>query len=533
MGRITVVMLVLLAIGAQAKQKIVRGKITFISSGTVYSTLGREQGVKDFALLSVLSGKDTVAVLKVIAVSSKTSASVIVKSTRQVVVGDEVVSRVEVEEQPQVNVDSSASIASRVTVDSTGKPRIRLKSTIVSEPALDLQGRASAQYFTSMYDNSQYNISQPGIVLNMRGAFRDIPVKMDMYVNLRTLSTGDRSPFSRGSINQSRIYGLSVSYDDGDNVVSVGRIIPVFAPSVGYIDGALLSKRLGNVVFGTTFGYQPDFSLRGLASDYKKLALFAQYLSPDRLSLSVSTAYARTYYHSRLDREAASVLVNASVANSVYIYANTEVDLRKKSGSEFLLDPRLTSAFVNINYRITNSFSVGLGADASRPYYSFESIRIVPDSLLPDELRSGVSVSLSWYLPGGVSFFNTYTPRNSNGQPFGQEYSNYSSLSFNDLFSTGVNVRSNINLSANPYTNSTGYGMSLQRNFGQLIDLTFRFQRSGYTVKQTDLRSQSTTLGADMMVFFSNALTFMASYDRLDGFGVTSNSIFAEFGVRF
>ena len=198
-----------------------------------------------------------------------------------------------------------------------------------------------------------------------------------------------------------------------------------------------------------------------------------------------------------------------------------------------MLDPRLTSAFVNINYRITNSFSVGLGADASRPYYSFESIRIVPDSLLPDELRSGVSVSLSWYLPGGVSFFNTYTPRNSNGQPFGQEYSNYSSLSFNDLFSTGVNVRSNINLSANPYTNSTGYGMSLQRNFGQLIDLTFRFQRSGYTVKQTDLRSQSTTLGADMMVFFSNALTFMASYDRLDGFGVTSNSIFAEFGVRF
>ncbi|MBI5473755.1 MAG: hypothetical protein HY961_15560 [Ignavibacteriae bacterium] len=515
---------------AQAAEKVIRGKVTYLSSGTVYASLGRDAGVKDSSLLSILSGKDTIAVLKVFAVSSKSSASVVVTSTRPIKVGDEIVASVSDDEPTHAESDSSASIAS---VPAPALQRLRERQIMAEPPMLDLHGRISAQYFTSLYGNSQYNLSQPGVVLNLRGAFRDVPVRMDMYMNLRMLSIGAGGPFSRRAINQSRIYGMSVSFDDGENLASLGRIIPTFAPSIGYIDGALFSRKFGGIVVGTTFGFQPAYSLRSLSADYKKLALFAQYHSPDRLSFSVSTAYARTYFHSRLDREAASVLLNASVTNSVYIYANSEVDLRRKSGSDFVLSPRLTSAYVNVSYRISNAFTVGLGGDASRPYYSFESIRLVPDSLLPDELRSGVSVSVSCYLPGGISFFNTYTPRNASNQPFGKEFTNYSSMSLTNVFSTGVNIRSNLSFSSNPYTKSTGYGVAVQRNFEQLVDVTLRFQQSGYTVKQTDLRNRSTTLGADAMIFLSNSLTFIATYDRLEGFGITSNSVFAELSVRF
>ncbi|MEO8166949.1 MAG: hypothetical protein ABI623_01790, partial [bacterium] len=429
---------------------------------------------------------------------------------------------------------SSDSTLVADTATSAATPRSGIPSILpVEKSSVQIQGRVSAQYYTSLYDNAAYNIAQPGVVVNMRGVLRDAPVKFDVYANMRTLSVNGQSPFSGKAINQSRIYGLSVSYDDGDNVFSLGRIIPVFAPSVGYIDGMLASTRVGDFTVGTTFGFQPDFSLRGVSSTYKKFALFGQYATPDRLSLSVATAYARTYFQSALDREAVSVLTNASIAQDLFIYANTEVDLRRKQGTNFILSPKLTSAYVNLNYRLSNSLNVGLGADASRPYYSFETVRLVPDSLLFDELRSGMSVSFNVLLPGGISMYNTYAPRSSVDASFGRDYSNYSSLSFNDVFSSGVNLRSNFNLNANRYTTSTGYGIYMQRSFEQLLDLTVRFQRYGYTVKQTDQRNSSTTIGADLMVFLTRTVSFIATYDRLNGYGVVSNSVFAEISVRF
>ncbi len=520
-----------LSVFVHAEERIVMGKITFLAGGSVYTSLGRESGVQDSTLLFIAADKETTATLKVFAVSSKSSACRIISATRPPSIGDDVAGKVQVVVERKLLSDSLSvvSVSGSDTFQRAATPYL----PPIEKDFVQLQGRVSAQYFTSLYDNSAYNIAQPGVVVNLRGVLRDAPVKFDVYANLRTLSLSGASPFSSKAINQSRIYGLSVSYDDGDNVFSVGRIIPAFAPSVGYIDGVLASTRVGDFTVGTTFGFQPDFSLRGVSSIYKKFALFGQYTTPDRLSLSVSAAYARTYFQSTLDREAASILATASIAQDLFIYANTEVDLRKKQGTSFILSPKLTSAYVNLNYRITNSFSVGLGADASRPYYSFESVRLVPDSLLFDELRSGMSVSFNWFIPGGISLYNTYTPRNSDNAAFGRDYSNYSSLSFNDLFSTGLNLRSNFNLNANQYTTATGYGVSLQRTFEQLVDLTVRFQRYGYTVKQTDQKNKSTTLGADVMVFITNALSFIATYDRLDGYGTVSNSVFAEISVRF
>jgi hypothetical protein len=518
-----------IAVGARAEERIVRGSVTYLAGGTVYTSLGRNAGVEDSTLLFIVTNKDTTVLLKIFAVSSKSSACRVLKALRPITIGDEVTARIEV--APVRQADSSAA---RQTPSPTQQSFKRTSSlTAPDQGFINLQGRISAQYFTSRYDNSAFNIAQPGVVLNMRGTMRDAPMKFDLYANLRTLSVGNRSPFAQGAINQSRIYGLSLSFDDGENVVSLGRIIPIFAPSIGYIDGALLSRKLGDFTIGATLGLQPDFSLRSVSSDFKKIALFAQYSSPDRLTLSVSAAYARTYHHSALDREAASVLLNAALAENLFLYANTEMDLRKKSGAEFILSPRLTSAYVNFNYRVARSFSAGVGVDASRAYYSFQSVRSVPDSLLMDDLRSGLSLNFGWSLPGGIMLYDTYTPRNATNGAFGSEYSNYSSLSFNDVFSTGINIRSNMNLNANQYTSGTGYGISLQRSFAQFVDINLRYQRNGYTVKQTDHRDKSTTIGADLMVFLSRALTFTATYDRLDGYGTKSNSLFAEFGVRF
>lgn len=514
-----------------AEEKVVRGAITYLAGGSVYTSLGRNAGVQDSTLLYVIAGRDTAATLKVFAVSSKSSVCWVVRSSRQVRVGDDVWGRIVM---PEKNADMHDTVSSFVATGGSVPAPTRQQQKARSKPdAVQVQGRVSVQYFTSLYQNSAYNLAQPGVVLNLRGTMRDLPLRGEIYANLRTLGVGGQSPFSGRAINQSRIYGMSISYDDGSNVVSLGRIMPSFAPSIGYIDGVTASTKLGPIIVGAALGYQPEFSLRGLSSEYKKVALFAQVVGADQSRLSISTAYARTYYRSALDREAASMVLNASIANSFFVYGNVETDLRKKIGNELHLAPRLTSAYVNLSYRISGSFRIGVGADASRPYYSFQAIRDIADSLLVDELRSGMSLTFNWFLPAGIGIANTYSPRNAPNSAFGSEYANSSFLMFNDIFSSGITVRSNFNLHANRYTTASGYGVAVQRTFGEVFDVTARMQRSGYTIRQTDQREHSTTVGADVLLFLSSSLSLMTTFDRLEGYGSTSLSLFVELSMRF
>ena len=222
MRKTIVVLCLMVACKVHADDKLVNGKVTYIASGTIYTSLGRESGVQDSTSLFIVTGKDTAATLRVFAVSSKSSACRVVKSSRPVAIGDDVSGKVEHVEEKKPLADTSKN--ANGVIDSTRPNQRAMPRAAAEKEFFAMQGRVSAQYFTSMYDNTAYNIAQPGIVVNLRGAMRDVPLKLDVYANFRTLSIGNQSPFSKAAVNQSRIYGLSESYDDGENVLSVHRL---------------------------------------------------------------------------------------------------------------------------------------------------------------------------------------------------------------------------------------------------------------------------------------------------------------------
>jgi hypothetical protein len=410
-------------------------------------------------------------------------------------------------------------------------PGIPTRVAPISSP-IEIRGRVSAQYYMNRYDNELYNTTQPGVVINLRARSTDIPLKFELYSNIRTLSFGNAGPFSKSAVNQSRIYHLSLEYDDGANDVSVGRIIPTMAPSIGYIDGAMYARKIGSVTLGTTMGYQPSYTLRGLSTDYKKFALFASVQPVDSMNLILSSAYARTYYLNTLDREVVSGNLSLYTLGGFQVYGYSEFDLRTPSKGEFNLSPTLTSLFVNVSYRVTQMLTLGVGADASRPLYTFSAARFIPDSLRETRLRSGLNTTISLYFPGGITLSNTYAPRTSESR-FASVYSNYTTISFADLFSSGVSFRSNFNLNANEYSTSNGFGAGLQRSILDIADINIRFQQNTYTLKNFVDKHISRTFGTDLIVNLTRGLAMMMSYDRLNGYGITSNSIFAELSVRF
>ena len=524
MKRIGIVVILALSQIILAEEKTVTGTVTYVAAGAVYTSLGREIGVRDSSLVYVKSGVDTLAILQVIAVSSKSSACKIVRSKRGINVGASVVARVTIEAPkqdavPQAHASSLRAPGSPARVAQTPGP-------------IEIRGRVSAQYYMNRYDNELYNTTQPGFVVNLRARSTDIPLKFELYSNIRTLSFGNNGPFSKRAVNQSRIYHLSLEYDDGVNDFSLGRIIPTQAPSIGYIDGAMFARKLGVVTLGTTMGYQPSYTLQGLSTDYKKFALFASVQPVDSMNLILSSAYARTYYLNTLDREVVSGNLSLYTLDGFQVYGYTEFDLRAPSNGAFKFSPTLTSLFVNVSYRVTRMLTFGVGADASRPLYTFSAAKFIPDSLRETRLRSGINTTVSLYFPGGITLSNTYAPRTSESR-FASVYSNYTTIGFADLLASGVSLRSNFNLNANEYSTSNGYGVGMQRGILDIADINIRFQQNMYTLKNYGDKHISRTFGADLIVNLTRGLAVMMSYDRLNGYGITSNSIFGELSVRF
>lgn len=524
--------IVLILTSAQAllgQVKEITGTVTYVAAGTVYTSLGKERGLRDSTMIYVKSKGDTVGVLQVVAMSSKSSACKIVRSSREIGVGNVVVAQVRIDNpMPVVEIGAMGTVAA-------GKPSSASGASTKADtpPApFEIGGRVSAQYFAQRYDNELYNTTQPGFVVNLRARSTEIPLKFTLYSNLRTLSYGRTSPFSRGSHNQSRVYNLSLEYDDGVNDIALGRIIPAVAPTVGYIDGAMYARTLGKLTLGTTLGYQPSYALRGVSTEYKKIALFASVQPVDSTNLTISSAYARTYYYSYLDREVVSANVMWYSPEGLQVYGYSEFDLRQMSNGEFVLSPQLTSLFVNVSYRATEMLTLGIGTDASRPLYTYSAARFTPDSLRETGLRSGISTTVSLYFPGGVMLSNTYAPRTSESR-FASVYSNYTTLGISNVLTSGVSFRSSFNLNANEYSSSKGFTVSVQRNIVEVADVNIRYQQNTYTLKNYADRHLSRTLGADVMLTLTRQLGFMMSYDILKGYGITSNSLFGELSMRF
>ncbi len=512
----------LAAAHVHAGEDVVLGAVTYIAAGSVYTSLGRDQGIRDSSIIYVVEGKDTIARLEVLAISSKSTACRVLASNGNIRIGSKVVSFIQ-QLSPPVPVNSASQLEPE-----TPRSNDIIQMKEAAPPWIDLKGRISAQYITSLYSTSSFNTYQPGVVLNLRGKVPESPFAFEMYANMRWFSSG----FSKGSVNQSRIYRLAVSYDDGDNTVILGRQFPVVVSAVGSIDGLSLARRIGAVTLGATAGFQPDFSQREVSTAYRKMALFGSGALPEPVTGIISLAYGRTYFHSRLDREVSGANISMFPGGAWSAFANLEMDMRRKKGGEFIFSPSLSSAYASVNYRFTSWLSAGIGGDASRPVYSFAAVESVADSLIERRLRGGISLSMQLTLPGGVGLYNTFTPR-AGTRAFGKEYSEYSTLSFSNIAGSGVSLRSHLSFNEAEFSNSRGYGFHLQKHVADLFDLTVRMQSTSHTVRRSGARNRTTTIGADLIVPLTRMLSFFATFDRQEGFGVKSNSIFTELSVRF
>jgi hypothetical protein len=294
----------------------------------------------------------------------------------------------------------------------------------------------------------------------------------------------------------------------------------------------MFSTTMGRFSVGAAGGFQPALTQRGMSTDYKKFALFTNYFPGGAAGNRVTLAYSRTYFLSELDREATSLSASFALNSSFSLYAHSDFDMRQKEGDTFVLSPRLSQMFLNIRYRVIQSIGLGIGGNATRPLYPYSTLKTLPAEFVDNELRGGLSFSVYLYLPAGISISNSYTPRTSR-TGFADNYTEYATLTVPNIASSGLTIRTNFNMSANDYTDSRGYGVHLFRNMWQAFDITVRYQEYNSTVRQLNQTTNSSTIGADLLIPFSRMFSIMGTFERLEIPGIQTNTVFAEMTVRF
>ena len=290
----TALFIVLMATCSVVAQNNVKGTVSYLASGSVYLSIGRNQGIEDSARVFVLRSLDTIAVLQVFAVSSKSSVCKILEERRTIMLGDSIranISNLPAVVQPVIqNFDSTAQMRF-----DTSSGKSFFKKTEAAKKRFNLRGRIGFQYSAILFDNASLNMQQPGLVVSMRGDMADVPIKFDIYGTMRLSGRNNTAPFSSKATNDSRLYRFSVEYDNQSMIIGAGRILPVYASSAGYVDGVSVAQRMGKFVTGFAIGFQPNALLQMPTTDMKKFLVFTLFQPNDSWNTTASVSYARTW----------------------------------------------------------------------------------------------------------------------------------------------------------------------------------------------------------------------------------------------
>lgn len=502
------------------------GSITFVAGPTVYASLGRKEGLPDSCQSIVRSGKDTIALLRLTALSSKSSSWAVIQAARVVNIRDTVVVHLEqpVESASRAMGDSISS-ALALPPDFTG----RIARRYEQEPAFTVHGRFSLQYYGIQFGDRTQSQAQPALGFSLSATARDLPLQFTLYGVHRQRARGTLSPFDGQSRPETRLYRVSAEYDDGTTMLLAGRIYPMTTLPMSVVDGVSAARRFGNFIGGVAGGVEPALTFKLRQKHLWKGMAFLSYQASTPVYWGTGIVYTRSYILSALVRETASLSFSVSAPSRISFSGYSDIDLRRPMSKTVAGDPSLTSVMLLGSARLYPSVSVFAGIDGARSVPAAGDYGVIPDTLFNRTLRSGLTAGTSVFIESWL-WNISFSPRMGPG-PFGKEYSATTSIGTHDLLSSGFEIRSTANLNSNAYTTYASYGLQTRRNdFG--VDWRVRFQYYGSTVRQMRAKREGTVVGFDIVALASQSVSLMATFDAWRG-ATFMNVMFVEVSWRF
>ena len=399
---------------ALAQQRELTGRVTFVAGPTVYTSIGRNNGLSDSSHAIIRSGKDTIAVLRFMAMSSRSSSWTIVSATRDIAVKDVIVATVETALEKK-ELSAKDTVRSAMIVPRSFERRIERQYE--QESAVAVHGRLSFQYYGVQFEDRQNALAQPAVAFNIEATARAIPLRITVYGVHRQQVRGNLNPLRKTSRPETRLYRVSAEYDDGTTMLLAGRIYPLTSLPTSAVDGFSAGRRFGKMIAGFAGGAEPSLTFKLRQKHLWKGMAFIGYQTTTPFFWETGLVYTRSYIQQALVRETMSFSLSAFTPSGFSITGFSDIDLRRPLSQSGPGDPSLTSLMVLGTVRILPQLSLFAGVDGARPVPSATDYGIIPDTLFNRTLRSGLtagtSLSLrSWLLNLSVSRDRKHSGRN-------------------------------------------------------------------------------------------------------------------------
>ncbi|MDP8208096.1 MAG: hypothetical protein P9L92_15635 [Candidatus Electryonea clarkiae] len=509
----------------------VQTTVKYLSNTAIYLDAGRAQGINKGDLGEVRRDNQKIASIKILFVADNSSSCKIIEKSGEIQLGDVAIISVHEEIIPSQEIDTfqvAEKLPPRIT-------RIRTKSIKANQ----LSGRIGLQYYfqddQSDFDN---DVHQPSLAIknsiqNLFGSNHQLNLNMRIRQFIKDRNDPDRA---RTEWNN-RIYEVSLTNTDPANPLhyKAGRVISNRISGIGKFDGALVDYQINDkITMGAFGGTHPDLRNTQISTDEVKTGAYVHYESDinQKSDIGGTVALAGRYNKGNISKEFIYEQVMVSYNRKLSFYQSADLEINRAwrkevSGSSM----QLSNLLLNGRYSISRSVSLNAGYSNNTLVRTYES-RETPDSLFDDTQRQGFRLGINAMLPYRIRT-NARIGVRLRGVDNSSTSTQYFSIGKNDLFSSGIGIRLNLNLFDNPRTSGTQPNLHLSRLFFHRLRSSVQFGLSSYTMKDYEGSVSYNWIKTGIDYYFNSPIYISSFFEAYRGDNLNLNRIFIEIGMRY
>jgi hypothetical protein len=378
-----------LTVMGQDPNEIREGRISFITTQSVYVKFSSMESISEGDTLYDKQGDGYIPVLQIKNLSSISCVCnpLVTKSFK---VSDAVYAKLASDIIPD-RLQEDVIVAVVQPLEVPASETLSGETTGVDKPKQDINGRISV----SSYSN--FSSKEAARTQRMRYTFSidannlgNSGFSVESYVSFAH-SNNNWNDVKENIFNGLKIYNLSIKYDFNETMyLSLGRKINPKLSSVGAIDGLQFEKKFGSITLGAIAGSRPDYKDYGINLDLLQYGAYLGHeLQKDKISMQNSLAFIEQTNQSRTDRRFAYFQHSSWLMQTLSFFASAEMDLYKKVNDTIENTFNLSNVYLSLRYRIIRQLSVGLSFSSRQNVIYYETYKDFVERLLENEALQG------------------------------------------------------------------------------------------------------------------------------------------------
>ncbi|MCB0748098.1 MAG: hypothetical protein KDC90_11610, partial [Ignavibacteriae bacterium] len=419
-----IIILLLFIVGALSGQqndnKILTGKVEYISSQFIYVNFENTDGINIGDTLIISENEKMISKLIVQTKSSRSCATIPIKEKLNK--GDEVFAIIK--NQTHSNLISTEEKKNEIPAIESQEVKPISKSDYgkFNTSKDNVYGRLSVTGYSNLsnessnenYQKWRYSLSfNADKINNSKFSFSN-------YITFRYRA--DEWNYTTSHIGDAvKIYDLALTYEliEKTNFI-LGRKINPKTANIGAVDGLQFETNFNKYSLGAIIGSRPNFNDYGYNINLFQMGGYVSWDDSIGVGAMQNTfSIFQQMNHGSTDRRFFYLQHTNNIVSNVYLFLSSEVDLFKKENNKNSNDFRLTSFYTSLRYSPVRWLSANASYDARKNVIYYETFKNYADQLIESALRQGFRLRLNLrpinYV--FVSLYSGYRFRDSDIRP--------------------------------------------------------------------------------------------------------------------